>query len=182
MEGIRHDCDIKDQHRDISLSPVTSSVCSSEESQIEFQSPISISQLPDHSVGAVPPLEHLESPPIMNFPSADEIICPISDTFEHNLKFDSSSKPKLILRDQADGVDSELFYEHLSKRTYIKYDDIKCHNCPIFLRSIGIEAGISRLMYCGRCNVYICTGCRPPGGTKSMTHSSTCDSPIHLIT
>lgn len=89
---------------------------------------------------------------------------------------------KLKLRDSADRVDSELFYEHISKRSDIEYDNIKCHQCPAFMRSISIEGGLYRLMYCEQCDVYICTRCRPPPDTGTLTHSSSCDSAIYFVT
>ena len=92
------------------------------------------------------------------------------------------SEQTLTLRDSADGVDSGLFYEHISKRSQIQYNDIKCHDCPMYIRSVGIEAGHLRLLYCVRCDMYTCTRCRPPSETETLTHSSTCNSSVDFIT
>ena len=157
-----------------------------------FESPLAaFAQRSDVIPMSSTPSESTESLPSVDMPSVPDVLdsfsalaCADRKSAEPaaDAKVDPNSKPKLVLRKGADGVKSELLYEHISNHSHIEYDDIKCDNCPLFMRSIGIEVGMRRLLYCYRCDKYLCSTCRPPDTTENMTHSTTCNSPIFFIT
>ena len=106
---------------------------------------------------------------------------------------DQDTAPKSELPESADGIDRELFYDHLSKFPNTEYKDIRCSagepKCTMYLKSCGIEYGISRMIFCDKCNIYICTQCRFPGRrinssdtNEEPIHSSTCNNPAYSCT
>ena len=147
-------------------------------------SPVSVTSFGSNwSSLADPPHSNVESP-IEDLSRLSSITVDLPDPVVSDNQHITVETPEqtLTLRDSADGVDSGLFYEHISKRSQIKYNDIKCHDCPKYIRSVGIEAGFMRLLYCARCDMYTCTRCRPPSETETLTHSSTCNSSVDFIT
>ena len=156
-----------------------SSICSIPSQSSEVEVTVSSPTLNSTTANSKsPPVTLPESAPVVEIPDIFEKHSDIPDLGENGDK----TTQKLKLRASADGVDSELFYEHISNRSEIEYDNIKCNHCPIFMRSVAIEAGWYRLMYCEQCDGYICTRCRPPPNTGTMTHSSSCSSTIYFIT
>ena len=80
-----------------------------------------------------------------------------------------------------------ILHEHLSKHPETKITDISCSYCPVNIKSIGVAIGYLSLIYCERCNLYICGKCifgttDTIEGDEPFTHSSTCDYPSNFIT
>ena len=90
-----------------------------------------------------------------------------------------------------DGINSTLIYDHMSKHTGTQLHDIKCSEseCAVNLRSVGVQIGMFRLIYCEKCDMYICTKCRYPGAynrlsedSEDLTHSTDCNYPACYVT
>ena len=176
IENQRHSDSGAENFSESNLSPVTS-ICSSGSPQT-FSPPIaeissSSESIPSEVGIEIPPLSDVERYVVVPAPS-------VSDGPDTSLN--SCTKPKIALSERADGVDSGLFYKHISNRSAIEYDDIKCSDCAMFIRSIAVVTGYDRLMYCENCDMYTCTKCRPPSKCENMTHSSKCNSLICFIT
>ena len=81
----------------------------------------------------------------------------------------------------------DVFYDHVARHANSNLDDIACTDCPVTARAIGIKIRYFRMIYCDKCNLYMCSKCRfgSPDETQTdqgFTHSSACDYPASFIT
>jgi len=80
----------------------------------------------------------------------------------------------------------ERFTSHISKYPNTVMKDIQCKECPVDLDSC--INGYERLIYCEKCDMYICTKCRFPDRSsvrdpdEIITHSQSCNNPASYIT
>ena len=117
---------------------------------------------------------------------------PDLESHEHLTSNISNNKPGSVSK-QSSSADldrsyDDILYDHIAKRSGIRLADIVCNDCPVSLRTIGIKIGCFRMIYCEKCNLYICSSCRfGKGSLKYQTdqvfsHSSTCNNPASFVT
>ena len=118
---------------------------------------------------------------------------------DHSTRFNSENdsasadtKSELNFDDNIKAQDrsyDDIFYEHLSKHSDIDVDNIVCNesDCPVRAKCVGVKIRYFRIIYCDKCNLYICSKCRfGPNSYKTdiepgFTHSSTCNNPSFFI-
>ena len=110
----------------------------------------------------------------------------------HSPDDEHSTTTKIELPKSADGVNRKRFYDHVSKYQKTDIHSIRCSECPMIMKSLGIEAGLDRFIYCDKCDIYLCSKCRFPGrpacligaafeSDEVFTHSSQCSNQAYLV-
>ena len=140
-----------------------------------------------HSILGLSPLN-----PDSEYDSHDCIHSEASDQSQDIELSESCTRNETNLSKFDDGIDSELIYDHLSKHPETQVQNIRCSEseCAVTIKSVGVEIGIYRFLYCEQCDKYVCSKCRYPDHSSrpcgdsedTITHSEVCKYPEHFIT